>query len=362
MVWIENLQARAESIGLRAQLREQPPDGWYQIRNAADDETEILLYEEIGGWFGATAEALIDELSEIKTGRITVRLNSPGGSVFEGIAIANALRAHPATVTTRVDGIAASIASVIAMAGDRLVMMPNTQLMIHDASGLCMGNASDMRELADLLDLQSDNIADVYAARAGGSRDEWRQRMTAETWYLADEAVKAGLADEVAQLPRKGREEEPAEPEPAMAARWDLSAFRYAGRQAAPAPLAAKTDGEREPLATGGVLTRDVNLDADSHALVAAVLRRDTAARADTHVSTTPDPPPDNTTTGEAPATTTVTGSTHEDEPEGGPADTWADITARLTAQARPGWSSLVAHLTNPTPSSATTTTPEEAQ
>jgi hypothetical protein len=94
-----------------------------------------------------------------------VRINSPGGSVFEGIAIANALRAHPATVTVQVDGIAASIASVIAMAGDRVEMAPNSMLMIHEASGVCMGDMAEMTKMAEVLDLISTNIANAYADR-----------------------------------------------------------------------------------------------------------------------------------------------------------------------------------------------------
>src|SRR5690606_20738675 len=111
---------------------------WYRITNTTDEEVEVMLYDEIGGWFGATADELIAQLKSVTAPRMRVRINSPGGSVFEGIAIANALRAHPAAVTVQVDSIAASIASVIAMAGDRIEMAPNSMLMIHDASGVCM--------------------------------------------------------------------------------------------------------------------------------------------------------------------------------------------------------------------------------
>jgi len=110
---------------------------WYRITNSADpDEAEVMLYDEIGGWYGATADQFIADLRGVTSPNLRVRINSPGGSVFEGIAIANALRSHPANVVMQVDGIAASIASVIAMAGDRVEMAPNTMLMIHEASGL----------------------------------------------------------------------------------------------------------------------------------------------------------------------------------------------------------------------------------
>lgn len=201
---------------------------WYRISNSAGDEAELLLYDDIGGWFGTYAEDFDADLKAVTAPKLTVRVNSPGGSVFEGMAIASMLRSHPADITVRVDGIAASIASVIAMAGDRVVMMPGATMMIHDASGMCLGDAADMAKMAELLDLLSNNIADIYAAKAGGTRDEWRTTMRAEKWYLAQEAVDAGLADEVATMDRP----EPAEPE--MRKAWDLKAYGYAGPEQAP--------------------------------------------------------------------------------------------------------------------------------
>ncbi|MEV7154906.1 head maturation protease, ClpP-related [Streptomyces misionensis] len=218
-----NQRERAERQ--RAQLGVEARS-WYRITNAASDEAEVMLYDEIGGWLGATADEFIADLKGITAKNMRVRVNSPGGSVFEGIAIANALRSHPSTVTVQVDGIAASIASVIAMAGDKVVMQPQSMLMVHDASGMCFGNAADMGEMGSLLDKISDNIADAYAARAGGTRDDWRQTMRAETWYTADEAVKAGLADEVMQTPKKSA---PDEAEPEMRRRYDLTAYGYQG-------------------------------------------------------------------------------------------------------------------------------------
>jgi Protease subunit of ATP-dependent Clp proteases len=225
---------------------------WYRITNQdGSDEAEVMLYDEVGGWFGATADEFIADLKGVTAKNLRVRVNSPGGSVFEGIAIANALRSHPANVTVQVDGIAASIASVIAMAGDRVEMAPNTMMMIHDASGLCMGNASDMEEMAELLDLISDNIADAYAARAGGTRDEWRDRMRAETWFLPDDAVKAGLADEATKTPKTGtpaQEPDEDEPEPEMRKRFDLAAYGYQGpRQEAPTPAPPPAAPEPSP-------------------------------------------------------------------------------------------------------------------
>src|SRR5213076_1755873 len=187
---------------------------------------EVMLYDEIGGWFGATADEFIADLRGITSPNLRVRINSPGGSVFEGIAIANALRSHTANVTVQVDSVAASIASVIAMAGDRVEMAPNSMLMIHDASGVCLGNAADMEEMAELLGLISDNIADAYAAKAGGTREQWRQAMQQETWYLPEDAVAAGLADEALAKPKTGEPVAPDEDdEPDMARAWDLAAY-----------------------------------------------------------------------------------------------------------------------------------------
>lgn len=221
----EQAAKQREALGVEAR-------SWYRISNAASqDEAEVMLYDEVGGWFGATADQFIADLRGVTAPNLRVRVNSPGGSVFEGIAIANALRSHPANVTVQVDGIAASIASVIAMAGDRIEMAPNTMLMIHDASGVCLGNAADMEEMAELLDLISDNIADAYAARAGGTRDEWRALMRAETWFLPDAAVEAGLADEATKTPASGTPTEPAEdePEPDMHRAFDFAAYGYTG-------------------------------------------------------------------------------------------------------------------------------------
>lgn len=239
-----------------------PPDNatdWYRIENAADtpDETDVFVYDAIGGWFGTTADAFMKDLKAIGTPRINLRLNSPGGSVFEGITIANAIRTHPANVTVYVDGLAASIASVIALAGDRLVMMPQSQMMIHDASGGCYGNAADMEYMVGLLDKQSDNIADAYADRAGGTAAEWRDLMKAETWYTAKEAVAAGLADEVMPFPVRepDEEDEPTSTATRMKAAWDLTAYRYAGRDKAPTPPQAQPQFAAGDLLTASALT-----------------------------------------------------------------------------------------------------------
>lgn len=223
---------------------------WYRIRNVSATAAELYIYDEIGYW-GTTASDLVRTLSELQgVTAIDVHINSPGGDVFDGIAISNALRQHQAQVTVHVDALAASIASVIAMGGDRVVMAPGSQMMIHDGLCLCIGNAADMRETADFLDQQSDNIASIYAARAGGTAAEWRARMTAETWYTAEEAVAAGLADEVASAQASTHSiTEANSPQDLSGRSWDLSVFNYAGRSEAPDPLAALgTEPAAEPV------------------------------------------------------------------------------------------------------------------
>lgn len=176
---------------------------WYAIRNQAEgdnDEStaEVFIYDEIGGSFGVDANEFIQDLQGIKADNLTVRINSPGGSVIDAVAIYNALVQHPANVLCRVDSMAASAASIVAMAGDTVEMMVGSQIMIHDAMTGEVGNARELRELASWLDDQSDNIASIYAARGNGrTAEEWRAMMLAETWMFADEAVELGLADGV---------------------------------------------------------------------------------------------------------------------------------------------------------------------
>jgi ATP-dependent protease ClpP protease subunit len=209
---------------------------------------DVYVFDTIGGWFGVTADDFVRDVAELDVDRIVLHLNTPGGDASEGVAIANVLRAHRARVEVRVDGMAASAGSVIAMAGDEVVMSIGSQLMVHDAWGFSMGNAAEMAAAQRMLDSTSDAIASTYAAKAGGTAAQWRDVMRAETWYTAEEAVTAGLADRVATADETGTAEGQqitpgrsgsfwdlwdslAQPD-----RFDLSAFTYAGRDRAPAP------------------------------------------------------------------------------------------------------------------------------
>lgn len=166
---------------------------------ATTAEATVWVYDAIGD-FGVSAAELVPAIEALTAPAITVRVNSPGGDYFAGVAIANALARHPASVTVHVDALAASAASVIAMAGDDVVMHPGARMMIHDALTMTMGNAAEHEKTAALLDGASQDIAAVYAARSGTPTvDHWRGLMKAETWFGADEAVTAGLASRLAE-------------------------------------------------------------------------------------------------------------------------------------------------------------------
>jgi ATP-dependent protease ClpP protease subunit len=167
---------------------------WYSIVNKTDGPTQVHIYDEIG-YVGVSAQQFTSDIAGIK-GAIEVHLNTPGGEVFDGIAIYNCLKSR-GDVTIIVDSLAASIGSVIAMAGNPTIMGKHSQMMIHDGFGMTVGNAADMREMADLLDKTSDNIASIYADRTRQPVSRWRDVMRNETWFSAEEAVSAGLADRV---------------------------------------------------------------------------------------------------------------------------------------------------------------------
>ncbi|MFJ7269419.1 head maturation protease, ClpP-related [Streptomyces sp. NPDC099050] len=320
-------------MDLKASIAERRD--WYRITNQAGGPVVVDIFDEIGFW-GVNAANFQRELAQVNASEITVNLSSPGGEIFEGIAIYNALRSHPANITVRVSALAASIASVIAQAGDRIVMLSGSQMMIHEGSGLCMGNAQDMQQMAELLDRQSDNIATIYAERAGGTPNEWRERMKAETWFNAEEAVASGLADEVEALPRKG---EPAEE--TVTARWDLSVFNYAGRDQAPAPAI----NEAEPEAQTGGLVQGIRAVGEGG--TDCIVPKSPAA-----------PVMEMTVQGEQgpevidllPHAAELPEPAAEPEPDG-----WAALTAHLFTPAPDSWAAHVAHLLdNPSSSAAT--------
>lgn len=200
------------------------PDEDTEATVVTSTSADVFIYDEIGESFwggGVSAQTLATELAALEADVIRVFINSPGGAAWDGIAIMNSLRRHSARIEVTVDGLAASAASVIAMAGDTITMNRGSELMIHDASGGAYGNAEYLEETASILHKLSDSIADIYAARAGGDRETWRAAMVAETWYTADEAVAAGLADAATE-------------EPAAQASFDRSRFTSRARANAP--------------------------------------------------------------------------------------------------------------------------------
>jgi ATP-dependent Clp endopeptidase proteolytic subunit ClpP len=188
---------------------------WFTCEASAESSADIHIYEEIGAW-GITAKDFNDSLRALgPVSHIDLYINSPGGSVFDGIGIYNMLKRHKAEITVHVDGIAASIASFIAMVGSKIIMPSNSMMMIHDPSGFVAGTSKDMRELAVALEKMKANMVAAYVAKSGLPEDEVRQMMTDETWMTAQEAVDYGFADEMGQ-------------EVQMAALFDLSKYRNA--------------------------------------------------------------------------------------------------------------------------------------
>lgn len=217
-------------------LAAQAARDWYSIENKGDKSATIRIYEPIGGWFGVSAAEFAAEVAALDVDTIDLRLNSGGGSVFDGIAIHNTLLAHRARIDVTVDGVAASIASVIAMAGDSVTMGAGTRMMIHNPSAGVIGQASDLRQIANLLDEIGKDIAGFYAARGGKDVAHWLDLMDAETWYSAQEAVDAGLADGVLAAAKTTKDDGADNAAPVL----DLTAygFRYADRDDAPDPVA----------------------------------------------------------------------------------------------------------------------------
>jgi ATP-dependent Clp endopeptidase proteolytic subunit ClpP len=176
----------------------------FTFKASADESApaEILIYDQIGRDFwsgeGVVAKEFAQELAKIPAARkITVGINSPGGSVHDGLAIYNLLSARRNQVTCRIDGLAASIASIIALAGSKLVMPASALLMIHDPSGMCMGTADEMREMATALEKHKEALVNVYEEKTKKPRAEIEQAMKDETWFTAADAKAFGLVDDV---------------------------------------------------------------------------------------------------------------------------------------------------------------------
>jgi len=237
---------RNRLIQLLADNRQAPRQ--FAVRNAAADVAEILLYApivdselEAEWWGGVAPEPFVRELRGITAGTIHLRINSPGGSVFGARAMEQALREHKAKVIVHVDGLAASAASFLAMAGDEVVMAKGAMLMIHNAWTIALGNAAELRKTADLLSKIDGTLAQTYADRTGGKVEDIAAQMAEETWFTAEEAVDHGFADAIAEAP-KGDGDTPA-------AAWNLSAYLRA--PAARQPKTEQPQPEQSPAPAG---------------------------------------------------------------------------------------------------------------
>ena len=219
---------------------------WYTIRARGPDTAqvgaEVLIYDEIGA-YGVTAKGFLAELGALPDDApIDLRLNSPGGSVFDAVAIYNALSRHAGSITVWIDGIAASAASYIAMAGDEIIMPENAFLMIHDPSGLVMGTAADMRDMAGTLDKIAASMTRAYASKSGKPDEDIAALMAAETWLDAKDALELGFIDRMAE-PVK------------LAASFDVARFRNAPNELVEAVEAI----EPEPAPTAKDIVGDDN-------------------------------------------------------------------------------------------------------
>ncbi len=172
------------------------PD-WYKIEAKGDsDEAEIFLYDVIG-WPYNDVFDLIRALSQLDVKNIILRVNSPGGDVFDGMAIFNALREHPANVTAKIEGLAASVASVIPLAADEVQAHKNSMYMIHDPWTVMAGNQYELREVADILQKISGNMIEAYSDKSNVGNRELKEMMKEETWFTAKEAKDRGFVDTI---------------------------------------------------------------------------------------------------------------------------------------------------------------------
>ena len=275
-------QANAQAI---AAIYNKPLDKpeWFKVIAASEDTSaEILLFDFIG-WPYNDPRDLIHALADM--GDVTVRINSPGGDVFDGAAIYNAFSSHKGIITTRIEGLAASMASVIAMAGKKVQAYDNTFFMVHNSSTFAMGNQYELRDTADLLEKVDTTITDAYQKKTKKGKKEISEMMKATTWMTAKEAKDHGFVDEIvtgksvkadfnlsifANLPDEFNIESNNEP----TIRDLEKALRDAGlsRNSAKAVLARglKAEAEDEPIVVPPVIVPP-QVPPDNSALIAAI-------------------------------------------------------------------------------------------
>lgn len=173
---------------------------WWEIKNSTtEDDTpaELLIYGYIGEWDDVSSSDVVKQLKNITASNISVKINSYGGSVFTAQAILSSLKRHPANITVYIDGIAASAATIIAMAGDKIIIPSNAMMMIHNPWTFAAGDAGELRDIAEMMDKVRDSILAAYRDKTGLADEKIIELMDDETWLSADEAVELGFADEV---------------------------------------------------------------------------------------------------------------------------------------------------------------------
>ena len=185
---------------------------WYNIQNKADETAGIYIFDEIGT-YGVTAQDFISDIKDLKDKPINLRINSLGGDVFDGMAMYNVIKRREAKTTVYIEGIAASIATIVALAADEVIMAENSLFMIHNAWGGTMGEAKDMRKTADTLDKISSELIDIYMKKTGLSYDALAEMMDEETWLNANEAFELGFIDTISDSIK-------------VAAKYDVSKFK----------------------------------------------------------------------------------------------------------------------------------------
>ena len=185
---------------------------WYSIQNKAGKTADVYIFDEIG-MYGVTAQDFIGEIKDLKDTPINLRINSLGGDVFNGMAIYNVIKKRESRTTVYIEGIAASVATIIALGADEVVMSENSLFMIHNAWGGTMGDSKDMRKSADTLDKISNELTEIYMKKTGLSYDRITEMMDEETWLSAEEAYEFGFVDTISDSIK-------------VAAKYDVSKFK----------------------------------------------------------------------------------------------------------------------------------------
>jgi len=225
-------RARNRLMALLATNQSKPRR--YEIVNAQSDEATIYLYDMIDEWFGVSPQTFVKDLNAIKASTIHLRINSPGGDVFGGRAIATAISQHTSKVVAHIDGLAASAASYVALAASEVEIASGAFFMIHNAWTFAYGNKEDLQATVELLQKIDDSLVDDYAKQTGQSAEQIREWMNAESYFTAEESVEYGFADRIS----------PETQDAANACRWNLSALRKPAISAKDDIVTESDDGE----------------------------------------------------------------------------------------------------------------------